>query len=353
MSNTKIIVVTLVKNEAWMLERFLSTCSQFADHIIVSDESTGLDNSLDIYPRYPKVILHHKLGHSLREEAARAFIRRRFVFQEARKIVCDKRIIIAIDSDEIISANIFETPEWKTVLNSEPGTLFHLQWVTLWKNYKQYRVDYPDLYGSYKRQIWVDDGVSEIPVIGYLGMHMAYNPLHARKHIYLNDIVCLHYQACNWPRMESKHRFYRAYEKSNIEKLSDMAIYRIYGHMLSQKIECQTSPTKWFDGWEKMGIDMTSTENMELTHWDLNVISMLQQHGSDFFALQDIWRVDWSKLVNQAKEERKIPMDFVFKKPKKRFFSRLFHIYMRLTIDIKFIRFIERKLFQKGFLYES
>jgi hypothetical protein len=347
MSDTKIIVVTIVKDEAWMLERFLSTCSQFADHIIVSDESTGQDNSLDIYPRYPKVILHHNPGIAVRGD-----IRRRFVFQEARKIDCEKRIIIAIDSDEIISANMLESPEWKTVLNSEPGTLLHLQWVTLWKNHRQYRADYPYLYGSYNRQIWVDDGISEIPVIGFEGQHMAYNPLHAKKHIYLNEIVCLHYQACSWQRMESKHRFYRAYEKSYIRKLSDLAIYRIYGHM-SQKIECQPSPTKWFDGWEKMGIDMTSTENVEITHWDLSVISMLQQHGSDFFAFQDIWRVDWSKLVNQAKEEEKIPMDFVFKKPKKRFFSRLFHIYMRLTIDIKIIRFIEGKIFYKGFLYES
>jgi hypothetical protein len=353
MSNTKIIVVTLVKDEAWMLERFLSTCSKFADHIIVSDESTGFDNSLEIYPKFPKVILHHNPGNSLRGESARGVIRRRFVFQEARKIVCDKRIIIAIDSDEIISANIFESPEWKTVLNSGPGTLFHLQWVTLWKNYKQYRADYPYLYGGYTRQIWVDDGVSEIPVIGYQAMHQAYNPLQARKHIYLNDIVCLHYQACNWRRMESKHRFYRAYEKSYIGKLSDMAIYRIYGHILSQKIECRYSPSKWFDGWEKMGIDMTSTEDMELTHWDLSLISMLQQLGTDVFALQDIWRVDWNKLVSQAKKESKIPQDLVLNIPKLRFFCRLYHIYMRLTIDIKFIRFIERKLFKKGFLYES
>ncbi len=348
MSNTKIIVVTLVKDEAWMLDRFLATCSQFADHIIVSDESTGLDNSLDIYARYPKVILHHNPGNPVRGD-----IRRRFVFQEARKIVCDKRIIIAIDSDEIISANVFESPEWETVLNAEPGTLVHLQWVTLWKSYEHYRADYPYLYGSYNRQIWVDDGVSEIPAIGYQEMHMAYNPMQARKHIYLNDIVCLHYQGCNWQRMESKHRYYRAHEKSNIGKLSDLAIYRIYGHMISQKTEYRHSPSKWFDAWTKMGIDMTSFEDMELTHFDLSVIGMLQKHGSDFFALQDIWRVDWNKLISQAKESGKIPHNFVFARPMRRLFSRLFHIYMRMTIDIKFIRFIERKLFQKGFSYES
>lgn len=348
MSITKIIVATLVKDEAWMLERFLATCSQFADHIIVSDESTGFDNSLEIYKKYPKVILHHNSGFPVSPD-----IRRKFVFQEARKIACDKRYIIAIDSDEIISANIFESPEWETVLKADPGTLIHLQWVTLWKNCEHFRADSTYLYGNYNRHIWVDDGTSEIPVVGYQEMHMAYNPLQARKHIFLNDIVCLHYQCCNWERMESKHRYYRAHEKSNIRKLSDLAIYRIYGHMMSRQNEFRNSPAKWFDGWTKIGIDMTSHENMKLTHFDLSVIEMMHKHGSDLFALQDIWRVDWSNLVNHAKAAGRLPENFVFIQPKRRFFDRLFHIYMRITIDSKFVRYIERKLFQKDFSYES
>jgi hypothetical protein len=201
----------------------------------------------------------------------------------------------------------------------------------------------------------VDDGVSEIPVTGsgYQEMHMAYNPMQAKRHIYLNDIVCLHYQACNWRRVESRHRFYVAHEKSNIGKLSDLAIYRNYGHLTHRKVKCGNSPSKWFDAWTKIGIDMTSAEDMDLTHFDLSVMVMLQKHGSDFFTFQDIWRVDWNKLVTQAKKESKIPQDLVLNIPKLRFFCRLYRIYMRLTIDIKFIRFIERKLFKKGFLYES
>lgn len=348
MSRTKIIVVTCVKDEAWMLERFLATCSQFADKIIVSDESTGLDNSLEIYKKYPKVIVHHNSGSPVRGD-----IRRQFVFSEARKISCDKRLIIAIDSDEIISANILESPEWDTVLNAEPGTLIHLQWVTLWKNYEHYRADSQYLYGNYNRQIWVDDGTSEIPVVGYQEMHMAYNPLQARKNIYLNDIVCLHYQCCNWERMESKHRYYRAHEKSNIRKLSDLAIYRIYGHMMSQKIEFHNSPSKWFDGWMKMGIDMTSYEDMKFTHFDLSVMEMMNKYGSDLFALQDIWRVDWNNLVNHAKLAGRLPENFVFIQPRRRILIRLYSFYMRMTIDKKIIRYIERKLFQKNFNYES
>ena len=128
------------------------------------------------------------------------------------------------DADEIISGNLFDSPEWKTVLNAEPGTLIHLQWVILWKNYLYYWRQHKNYYGNYNRNIWVDDGVAEIPSSGDPNMHIPYTPQAAKKHIYLNDIVCLHFVACNWERMESKHRYYRAHEKFNINKLSNLAI---------------------------------------------------------------------------------------------------------------------------------
>jgi len=346
MSDTKVIVVTLVKDEAWMLDRFLATCSQFADHIIVSDESSGLDNSLEIYKKYPKVILHHNAGTPVRGD-----IRRNFVFEEARKIPCNKRIIIAIDSDEILSANLLESPEWQTVLNAEPGTLIHLQWVTLWKNYSYYRIEAKHTYGHYNRQIWVDDGISGIPTIGHQEMHMAYNPLQAKKHIYLHDIVCLHYQFCNWNRMEAKHRYYRAHEKADIRKLSDLAIYRIYGYMSSKKVKHQNCLTKWYDGWTQKGIDMSSVGDTELTHFDLSVLELFKKHGTDYFSRQNLWKADWERLCQLAKEQGVLSDDFDFTRPRKSVFFKMYHSYMKATIDIKLIRSLEKKLFPGGFSY--
>lgn len=348
MQTTKVFVLTTAKDEGWMIERFLATCSQFADHIFISDESSGLDNSLDIYKKYPKVILYHN-----GESHVEISIRRQFLLNEARKVECNKRVIIAIDSDEVISANVLDSPEWSTILNAEPSTLFHLQWVTLWHNKYWLRTDNPLFYGIYNRQIWIDDGKSNIPSVGSHGMHIAYNPMNAKKNVYLNDIVCLHYQCCNWQRMEAKHRFYRAKEKSIIKQLSDLAIYRIYGHIYSKNFIFKETLNSWFYNWEKLGIDMSSIEIEPITHFDIDVIHMFQKRGTNFFVKQDVWKTNWNNLYDLAKNKNVIPNNFKFIPPKKNLFYKIYHKYMAITIDNKFIRFIERLLFHKSFLYRK
>ena len=52
----KIVVITPVKNEAWILDRFLAVTSQFADCIIIADQNST-DESKDICKKYPKVIV--------------------------------------------------------------------------------------------------------------------------------------------------------------------------------------------------------------------------------------------------------------------------------------------------------
>lgn len=346
MSDTKVIVTTCVKDEGWILDRFLSTCSFFADYIIISDESSGLDNSLEIYKKYPKAIVHHNYGPSQQSD-----LRRRFVFDEARKIPCEKRIIVALDADEIISANIMESLEWQTVLNAEPGTLIFLQWVNLWMHTRQYKIDDPHYYGMYNRTIWVDDGVSTIPEVGIKGMHMVYTPMRAKKRIFLSEIVCLHYQFCNWQRMEAKHRFYRVYEKVTIKKLSDLGIYRMYNHMKSRRISTGLSPNNWFAGWQKLGIDMTSISTEEFFYYDLTVLDLIDKHGADAFALQDIWSADWEAIISRGKSMGCLPENYQLKRTKSSFFRRAFHFYMRHTIDVFFIRKLEKRFFKKGMSY--
>ena len=51
----KIICLTPVLNEAWILDRFIRCASLWADHIIIADQGST-DGSREIAQRYDKVI---------------------------------------------------------------------------------------------------------------------------------------------------------------------------------------------------------------------------------------------------------------------------------------------------------
>lgn len=347
MSETKVIVITTVVDEEWMMERFLSTFSAIADHILIHDESTGIDRTREIYKKYPKTTVFTNDGPPIRFD-----IKRRWIFEEARKIPCDRRVIIAADADEVLSANVLDSPEWKQILKADPGTLFHMQWVTLWGDISRYRIDHPTQYGIYNRHIWVDDGVSQIPEVGEKGFHMVYTPQSAKKHVHLQEVVSLHYQFCNFPRMESKHRYYRAHEKVRIGKLSDLGIERTYGYMNSARIQTRPSKPEWFAGWEARGIDVRTIPPEPISHWDVTTLKYLQEHGAETFGYQDVWRAEWSEVHSFAVKRGLIAPDSPIPSFRPKLGHRLFRGYSALTLDWKPIRWLERKLFRNGFQYQ-
>ena len=55
-SKPLLIVLTPVRNEAWVLHAFLKATSLWADHIIIADQMST-DGSREIYPQYEKVIV--------------------------------------------------------------------------------------------------------------------------------------------------------------------------------------------------------------------------------------------------------------------------------------------------------
>src|SRR5260370_16728571 len=51
-----VVCLTPVKDEAWILERFLTCASLWADHILIADQGSS-DDSREIAARFPKVTL--------------------------------------------------------------------------------------------------------------------------------------------------------------------------------------------------------------------------------------------------------------------------------------------------------
>ena len=351
--DTKIIVIACIHNEEGYIGRFLSTCSYFADYIIIHDE-TAHDNTRSFYSKYPKVIAHCNDGPPM------LINRRSFLIEEARKIKCDKRILVVLDADEILSSEVFTSNEWQTVLHASSGTLFYLQWVNLWRNPLKYKFFDQHYYGSFHARIWVDDGVSTIAVFGSGRGHSFHGQVlpaeTAQKIIYLHEIVILHYQFTNWDKMESKHRWYRCFEKAEIRKLSTLGIFRMYGYMdTGREPAVSDSPKSWFEGWKTKGIDVTSVSKSPVYFYDIEVLKLFKKYTPQFFTWQDVWRdrVDWNNIIKKAKGLGFMEKDFQLEIPKRGMFPRIILKLGRITGRSKKWLAIERIFFGRSFEYRK
>src|SRR6476659_3715040 len=99
MSRPQIIVLTPVRNEAWILDRFIKCTSLWADHIIIADQSSD-DGSADLARKYPKVTVVENDNPEYDEAD-----RQKLLLRTAR-LIPGPRVLIALDADEIMSANI-------------------------------------------------------------------------------------------------------------------------------------------------------------------------------------------------------------------------------------------------------
>jgi glycosyltransferase involved in cell wall biosynthesis len=284
------IIVCPIKNEAWILHRFLSIAFHIADHIIIADQGST-DGSREICSQYDKV--------KLIENPCRNFdeaFRQNLLLEEARRIE-PPRLILALDADEVLSANTLESPEWETVRSCNPGTTILIPWVNLWGTPAWFKPASACEMGPWAFVGYMDD---DAPHTGRMihSTRVPYSPL--KPVLKLNDVVLLHYQYTSWKRMRSKHRWYRCLERLRTPRQSATSIHRVYAHMESP-LTCplQRSHEKWFSGWEAKGIDMTSIQEDEYFWWDWEVLRMFEQYGERTFAQEDIWYVDWEE-VRQA-----------------------------------------------------
>ena len=289
MSRPIVICLTPVKNEAWILDRFLKCASLWADHIIIADQFSD-DGSREIAQKYSKVILINNPMTNYNEYEMRSLL-----FDEARKVP-GPRLLIALDADEMLTANFLESPEWHKILNAKPGTVIGFRLVNI----------KPDLtsYWSPKKEFlfgFMDDG-SE-----YKGskIHTYRIPIpDTSSIIMLNEIKVLHYQYTDWDRMESKHRWYQCWERLNNPKRRPIDIYRQYHHMYAiASNEIQKLQPEWFSGYEQLGIDMLSVNRSEFYRWDKEVLDYFNEYGTAKFRREVVWDVNWLEITRKIDDK--------------------------------------------------
>ena len=281
-----LICLTPVKNEAWILERFLQCTSTWADHIVVADQQSD-DATPEIARRYEKVTLIDNPHPGYDEQA-----RQQLLIDAARQLPltdpAGPRILVALDADEILTANWMTSPEWIRLRTAAPGTIITFQWANVGPNVSGAWVDADE-----KPFGFVDDGS---PHEGST-IHSPRVPVPAgAPRLPMTEVRVLHYQYANWARMTSKQRWYQCWERLNHPEKRAITIYRQYNFMHADVRRAQPLRPKWLEGYEQLGIDMRSIPSEPHYHWDREVTEMLRTHGTERFRKLAIWDVDWTEM---------------------------------------------------------
>lgn len=285
----KIICLTPVKNESWILEKFLMATSLWADHIIIADQFSD-DDSREIAGKFPKVILVKNPSAEFNEPE-----RQKLLIEAARKIE-GPRLLITLDADEYLTANFHDSDEWEFIMHAPPGTVIRFKWVNLKPGFTKYWS--PDMHFPWG---FMDDGSEHIGAV----IHSTRIPMPSNSmKIDLDKIKVLHFQFVDWERMASKHRWYQCWEILNRPKRSSLEIYQQYHHMYEVKdAELLEVKKEWFDYYLANNIDIKDIKKEGIYWWDREVLGYFQRYGTGMFRKLDIWDTDWKKLANHFRIE--------------------------------------------------
>jgi hypothetical protein len=282
MKPATIIALTPVLNEAWVLDFFLQRASGWADHIVVADQLSD-DGSREIVARYPRARLIENRSPSYDEVG-----RQRLLIEAARSIPVEgRRVLMALDADEVLSANWVESPEWERVQTAPPGTVLWFDWVNVT----------PD-----RARWWSEPG--KVP-FGFVddGREHTGGRIHSRRvpvpagapALEFDEIKVLHLQYLHWARMLSKQRWYQCWERLNDPSKRPITIYRQYHHMDAGLARARAMPPAWTaafgPAWDQVG-----DTGERYFRWDHEVRDMLLQHRPETFRRMAIWDVDWSSM---------------------------------------------------------
>ncbi len=311
----QVICLTPVKNESWILELFLRATSLWADRIILADQFST-DSTREIAGRFEKVQLIENPSKTFNEPE-----RQELLIAEARKIPGPK-ILIALDADEIFTANVLGSLEWTTMLNAPRGTGVYVKLANIRPDFMTYWT--PNLLFLIG---FVDDGS---PHEG----HKIHSPRLPKRpdgrRLVLSQVKLMHFQFIDWKRMASKHRWYQSYEVLFNDQSSICRLYRTYHHMYAvHKSELKPIPADWFGGYLQRHIAVDQFEHQTTYWWDGEVLDLMAEHTPQVLVRLAIWDEDWIRKARSLG----YPSPDRFADPRGGFL-KAFHWYLKHTQSI-------------------
>jgi glycosyltransferase involved in cell wall biosynthesis len=290
MCKPSVFCLTPVKNEAWILERFLKCASLWADRIIIADQGST-DGSREIAQRFPKVTLIDNASQGWSEP-----IRQQMLLAEAR-CTPGHKILFSLDADEFLTSNFLTSPEWHSILSAPPGTVIGIQWPEIEVNFSDLNYFY---YPTILPVGFVDDGSEHTPKL----IHGGRLPTPAgSRMLSLTDIKLMHYCLADVERFKSRIRWYQCFEYMALKR-KPIDLYRFYYKIrFIPPAAMAKVPREWIQGYEERGIDMTSVNRDGMYRWDREVLQYFREHEAKKFKRLKIWDTDWTKIRDELYPE--------------------------------------------------
>jgi hypothetical protein len=286
-SDRKLVVMTPVRNEAWILPRFLEVTGRIADLIIILDQNST-DGSAELCRAHPKVAFVQNPSTQYDEAS-----RQKILIETARKLVPGPRVLLALDADEIISADAPSSDDWARGMNAAPGTVLQIEKPTFFGDVDTV-IRYP---GGFPLGM-VDDDSAHNPKL----IHSVRVPMRDDSPLLpLDQVKALHYALLRPKASVAKDRMYSAIE--NVAGTRHLMARRYYygtrkDYLAEGPVE--KTPARWLEGWERQGIDMRSVLDQS-PHWqDIELLRLMKKHGERRFWFDDIWDMDWESVRQEA-----------------------------------------------------
>ena len=305
------VVLTPVRNEAWVLRAFLEATSMWADHIIIADQMST-DGSREIAREYPKVILIDNKNPEFNEAE-----RQSMLVAKAREVAAGRDTLLwGLDADEVLAANTFETEDWKRIINSKPGDVFWFKWAVICPNQKEYWLS-PTTYYPW---LFHDDGKE--PHGNYVrnmhSMRIPY-PIEEKQMYYVDDFRVLHLAYLNPHRVASKRRFYQ-FVDWEMNNRSPISLSRGYTQ-LHKGIPAFQLPDEFLYHYYNYGFDLLQMvdTNVSDCYMDDYIVDRFSRHSLKEMRRLDIWEKVFLNKYN-------------IKDPR-RFVDKMVHSYLKRTAD--------------------
>ena len=294
----KIIVYIPVKNDLWFIENSIRHAVEWAEYVIVADESST-DGSVDIYKKLEKEYTNLKIIYNRPKMDFSTPDPRNYMLEQVRRIE-GNNIIFELHADEIISAKILKSEIREEIIqNLSIGKCLELPWLTLWKDPLQYRHDNSVWSNNTCIFAFRDDRTSKFESAAFHGQRAPENFIINKLKI---NLPVLHYQFMNIGNERSKQALYQIFERNHYPDKHVETINKGYAIAFDdRKIKCEKLKGEDYAPWIDIGLKINQTYDDGIFNWrDGEVLKNFKKYGLDRYAKINIWYINWEEKRQYA-----------------------------------------------------